>query len=66
MQEEWACSEEKEDQIENLVLHIVRAQCSILDLSRLVESATGHELSSGKRSELEIVRKSNMLTFYVE
>ena len=35
-------------------------------VSRLVESATGHELSSGKWSELEIVRKSNMLTFYVE
>lgn len=29
-------------------------------VSRLVESATGHELSSGERSGLEIVRKSNI------
>ena len=35
-------------------------------VSRLVESATGYELNSGERSELHIVRKSNMLTFYVE
>lgn len=35
-------------------------------VSRLVESATGYELNSGERSELQIVRKSNMLTFYVE
>ena len=35
-------------------------------VSRLVESATGHELSSGERSGLEIIMKSNMLTFYVE